>query len=57
MPANPVKSRVCVYFIGYNNLVDLFAITYKVDFYLFISLLRLLYKIARLSLARQRTSK
>lgn len=36
MPANPVKSRVCVYFIGYNNLVDLFAITYKVDFYLFI---------------------
>ena len=30
MPASPVKSRTCVYFIGYNNLVDLFAITYKV---------------------------
>ena len=26
----------CGYFIGYDNLVDLFAITYKVDFYLFI---------------------
>nr|DAY91154.1 MAG TPA: Lines C-terminus [Caudoviricetes sp.] len=22
MPASPVKSRACVYFIGYNNLVD-----------------------------------
>lgn len=30
-----------------SELDDLFVITYKVDFYLFISLLRLLYKIAR----------